>query len=39
MNYLIKLKKLKKNWKKKSIKNYPRICDIDIIDFNGKRKY
>ena len=22
--------------RKKSSKNYPRICDIDIIDFNGK---
>ena len=23
--------------RKNSIKNYPRVCDIDIIDFNGSR--
>ena len=25
----------KKSGRKKNLKNYPRICDIDIIDFNG----
>ena len=30
-----KLKDIEKTWQKKKYKNFPRTCDIDIIDFKG----